>query len=87
MRFGCTKQLNLLVVLGWVQIFPLVMGCVSQLLGWVGSGHTKGTHGQLWGGVHELMNGNYREDSRRQTSSRHYDIVICTDRIGIGQST
>ena len=36
---------------GWVQDFPLVVGrvgCVSQLTGWVGSGHTKWTHGQLW---------------------------------------
>jgi len=35
---------------GWVQIFPLVvvgLGWVSQLMGWVGSGHTKWTHGQL----------------------------------------
>jgi len=24
------------------------LGWVSQLMGWVGSGHTKWTHGQLW---------------------------------------
>ena len=24
------------------------LGCVSQLMGWVGSGHTKWTRGQLW---------------------------------------
>jgi len=38
---------------GWVQFFSLVVGWVgfgwvSQLMGWVGSGHTKWTHGQLW---------------------------------------
>jgi len=43
-RFGCTKQLNLLDVLGWVGL-----GWVSQLMGWVRSGHTKWTRGQLWG--------------------------------------
>ena len=52
-RFGCTKQLNLLVVgllgrVGLGPIFSLVMGWVSQPMGWVGSGHTKWTHGQLW---------------------------------------
>jgi len=26
------------------------LGWVSQLMGWVGSGHTKWTHGQLWNG-------------------------------------
>ena len=30
-----------LVGLGWVQVFSLVVG-------WVGSGHTKWTHGQVW---------------------------------------
>ena len=44
-RFGCVMQLNFLVVLGWVQIFHLSWVC--QLMGWVGSGHTKWTHGQL----------------------------------------
>jgi len=35
---------------GWVQIFRLYsgLGWVRQLMGWVGSGHTKWTHGQLW---------------------------------------
>jgi len=50
-RFGCTKQLNLLVVVGWVGLGPNffhVLGWVSQMMGWVGSGHTKWTHGQLW---------------------------------------
>jgi len=51
-RFGCTKQLNLLVAFGWVglglvQIFSVVgLGWFSQLMGWVGSGH-KWTRGQL----------------------------------------
>jgi len=39
-RFGCTKELNLLVELGRVQNFPFVVG-------WVGSGHAKRTYGQL----------------------------------------
>jgi len=52
-RFGCTKQLSLLVVLGWVGLgpnFPTCggLGWFSQPMGWVGSGHTKWTHGQLW---------------------------------------
>jgi len=38
--------------LGWVQIFPLVVGWVElgQPMGWVGSVRTKWTHGQLWAG-------------------------------------
>ena len=46
-RFGCTKQLNLLVAFGWVglgfvQIFSVVMGWVGLVqsadgLGWIGS--------------------------------------------------
>ena len=32
--FGCTKHLNLLAAVGW-------LGWVSQLTGWVGSGHTR----------------------------------------------
>jgi len=32
---------------GWVQIFPLVAGWVGSVRWWVGSGHTKWTHGQL----------------------------------------
>jgi len=52
-RFGCIQLLNLLVVLGWVGLgpnFPTCrgLGWVSQLMGWVESGHTKWTHGQLW---------------------------------------
>jgi len=52
-RFGCIKQLNLLVVLGWVELGPNLSTCnwfgwVSQLMGWVGSGRTKWTNGQLW---------------------------------------
>jgi len=54
MRVGCTRQLNLLVVLVWVGLGPIFfhllwvgLGCVNQLMGWVGSGHTKWTHGQL----------------------------------------
>ena len=31
------------LVVGWVGL-----GWVSQLMGWVGSGHTKWTHGQFW---------------------------------------
>ena len=34
--------------LGWVQIFPLVVGWVGSVSWWVGLGHTKWTHGQLW---------------------------------------
>jgi len=39
---------------GWVQFFSLVVGRVglgqsADGLGWVGSGHTKWTHGQLCG--------------------------------------
>jgi len=35
---------------GWVQIFFTCSGLrwVSQLIGWVGLGHKKWTHGQLW---------------------------------------
>ena len=45
-RFGCTKQLNLLVASGWVGLdlnFSTCSGSgwVSQLMGWVGSGHIK----------------------------------------------
>jgi len=45
---------------GWVQICPLVvgwvgLGCVSQLMGWVGSGHTKWTHGQLCDGAEKVV--------------------------------
>jgi len=57
-RLGCIKQSNLLAVLGWVALGPnfstcnglgwVGLGRVSQLMGWVGSGHTKWTHGQLW---------------------------------------
>ena len=40
------------VVLGWVvsKFFHLCVGLgwVSQLMGWVGSSHTKWTRGQLW---------------------------------------
>ena len=50
-RFGCIKQLNLLAVLGWVGLGPNFFTCsgfglvwVGQLMGWVGSGHTKWTH-------------------------------------------
>jgi len=39
------KQLNLLVVLGWVQIFPLIMG-------WVGSGQS--ANGLGWIGSHKM---------------------------------
>jgi len=46
--FGRTKQLTLLVVLGWVEFCPnfslVGLGWVSQLMGWVGSGHTECTH-------------------------------------------
>ena len=34
-RFGCIKQLNLLVVLGWVELGPNFSTCSG--LGWVGS--------------------------------------------------
>ena len=34
-RFDCTKQLNLLVVLGWVGLDPKFSTCNE--LGWVGS--------------------------------------------------
>ena len=52
MRFSCTKHLNLLVVLGWVGLDPIFstysgLGWVRQSMDWVGSGHTKWTHGQL----------------------------------------
>ena len=41
-RFGCTKQLNLLVASGWVGLdLNFSSGWVSQLMGWVGSGHIK----------------------------------------------
>jgi len=51
-RFGCIRQLNLLVVglLGWVQIFPLVMGSVG--LGWVGLGQS--ADGLGWIGSHKM---------------------------------
>jgi len=39
------------------------MGWVSQLMGWVGSGHTKWTHGQLWFHPHG------REETRRAWTS------------------
>ena len=43
----------MLVALGWVwlgQNFSTCsgLGLVCQPMGWVGSGHTKWTHGQLW---------------------------------------
>jgi len=52
-RFGCTKQLSLLVALGCAGFGSVGskffnfngLGYVSQLMGWVGSGHTKLTHG------------------------------------------
>jgi len=31
------------------------LGCVSQLMGWVGSGHTKWTHGQLCDGAEKVV--------------------------------
>jgi len=34
-RFGCTKKLNLLVVLGWVRLGPNFPTCNG--LGWIGS--------------------------------------------------
>ena len=37
--------------MGWVGLgpnFPLGLGWVSQLMDWLGSGHTKWTNGQLW---------------------------------------
>jgi len=43
LKFG--QQTQQTVVLGWVGL-----GWVSQLMGWVGSGQTKWTHGQLCGG-------------------------------------
>ena len=52
-RFGCTtEQLNLLVVSGRVGLGPNFSTCsglgwVSQLIGWVGSGHTKLTMDKL----------------------------------------
>ena len=36
------------VSIGLGPFFSLVVGRVRQLMGWVGSGHTKWTHGQLW---------------------------------------
>jgi len=51
------QAVKLLVVLGWVQIFPPGLGWVSQLMGRVGSGHTKRTHGQLWVNLTELIDG------------------------------
>ena len=67
--------------------FPTCNGlCQSAAgLGWIGS-HKRDPWTTL-GRRPWIDDGNYREDSRRQTSSRHYDIVICTDQIGIGQST
>jgi len=43
--FGCTKQLNLLVVLDWVKIFPL-------LVSWVGLGQS--ADGLSWIGSHKM---------------------------------
>jgi len=44
-RFGCIKHSNLLVVLGWVQILPLVMG-------WVGLGQSADGLGRI--GSHKM---------------------------------
>jgi len=53
--FGCTRRQNLLAVLGWVGLGPNFSTCnwlgwvwLGKLMSWIGSGHTKWTHEQLW---------------------------------------
>ena len=54
-RFGCTKQLNLLVVLGWVGLDPNFSTCSglgqsADGLGWIGS-HKMDPWTVLWSSV------------------------------------
>jgi len=55
--------------MGWVGLgphFPTCsgLGWVSQLMGWVGSGQTKWTHGQLWSNARPCNS--YRRRSPRR---------------------
>jgi len=49
-RFGCTKQLNLLVVVGWVGLGPNFSTCSG--LGWVGL--SQSADGMGWIGSHKM---------------------------------
>jgi len=48
-RFGCTKQLNLLVVVGWVGLGP---NFFPRVAGWVGLGQSN--DGLGWIGSHKM---------------------------------
>jgi len=49
-RFGCTQQLNLLVVVGWVGLGPNFSTCSG--LGWVGLGQSNDGLGLI--GSHKM---------------------------------
>ena len=76
-RFGCTKQLVL-----------VVLGLVSQLMGWVGSGHTKWTHGQLLShtaGIYSYCSTHEINKSQHRTASppqhQHLTTACCRPRV------
>jgi len=46
------------------------LGWVSQLMGWVGSGHTKWTHGQLWSAKHRRLSQDYGVEPRDDTGTK-----------------
>jgi len=77
---------------GWVQIFSLVVGWVglgqsADGLGWVGSGHTKWTHGQFWYIVtfvllHFILTGYRPAKKSRVSSPRRYSSVDTQGKLG-----
>ena len=67
--------------MGWVHIFSTCsgLGWVSQLMGWVGSGHTKRTHGQLWVNLTKLIGG---QTEREHCRARNGAIFTTSSLLG-----
>ena len=69
-KYATSKlQAPSLVVLGWV----------SQLMGWVGSGHTKWTHGQLC----TNSNAAVHTEVRKLESSKSNDRDLCDGNMAV----
>ena len=60
--------------LGWVQIFPLIVGWVGQLMGRVGSGHTKWIRGQLWVSPWSVIEGSFSARLTAETVQSNYSV-------------
>ena len=100
-RFGCTKQLNLLVAFGWVglgfvQIFSVVMGWVGLVqsadgLGWIGSQMDPWTTVTLIGCcvllvVHACSLG-ADHDGQRNNCSSNTQNVMASKALAVNDST